>query len=253
MMYAFRSSMSSALGQSELSGVRVLIVEDDEDAREIYRELFELCGGKTVTASSGRTGWERFQASRPDVVISDIQMPDGDGYELIHRVRALAVEAGRLTPAIAVSGSESTERCLEAGFDAHLSKPVDPLALVDVVRGFVRESNTTRSRWTLSGTDPAIALLTFVGHPTADDMRAATHSLAAMLDLHARHVVVDIRRITGFDISVGSVATRTVWEIRRHITGATIVGGSHAARLVAKAACAMLGVSCDLVEQWRSP
>ena len=130
--------MAAVFGPNVLSDVEILVCEDNDDAREMYAVLFELYGAKVVTAPSGSTGWETFQAHRPDLVISDLQMPDGDGYELVRRIRALPAEAGGLTPAIAVSAADGAE-AMAVGFHAHLVKPVDPLVLVDVVRGFVRE------------------------------------------------------------------------------------------------------------------
>src|SRR5262245_7068603 len=99
----------------------------------------ELCGARVTTAASGNAGWRQFQASRFDLVISDIEMPDGDGYELIRRIRSLPADAGGLTPAIVVSGSRGVEDSLGVGFHVHLVKPADPLELVDIARGFVCE------------------------------------------------------------------------------------------------------------------
>ena len=102
----------------------------------------------------------------------------------------------------------------------------------------------------LSASAPDVAVLSFTGHPTADDMRAATRALASLLEPGRCHVVVDLRQITGFELSVGSVAERTVWNVERHIAGATIVGGSLLARLVAKTACTALRISCAYVDSW---
>ncbi len=244
--------MSTAFGPSDLSGVKVLVVDDDADTRDVYQQLLELCGASVTPASSASAGWEAFQDRSPDVVVSDIKMPGGSGYDLVRRIRARAASAGGLTPAIAVSASYGPEESLGAGFDAHLSKPVDPLRLVDVLRGFVREDKHTRSQWTVTHEPPDCAVLKFVGHPTANDMRAATTALAGLLETGRYRVVVDLRQITGFDLSVGNVAERIVWNVRDHITGATIVGGSFLARLVAKAACATLEVPCELVDHWRT-
>ena len=78
----------------------------------------------------------------------------------------------------------------------------------------------------LSERPPDVAMLTFVGHPTANDMRAATVELAKLLEIAPRHVVVDLRDVHDFDLSVGSVAERATWRVRRQIVRATIIGGS---------------------------
>jgi len=237
-------------GQGVLAGVDVLVVEDNDDAREMFTVLFELSGATVAAAASGNAGWQAFQRDPPDLVISDLSMPNGDGYELVQRIRALPADEGGLTPAIAMSATDGPEASLAAGFHAHVVKPTSTLSLVDIVRSFVRDGAETRSTWTLTTSPPNLATLTFTGHPTAHDMRAATTTLAKTLEASMCHVVVDLRRISGFDLSVGSVAERTVWHVRRNITGATIVGGSFLARLVANAACVVLGISCTFAESW---
>jgi CheY-like chemotaxis protein len=233
-----------------LSGITLLVVDDDLDTRELYQLVLAWSGASVMTAESGNTGWHRFRDHRPHLLISDVHMPDGDGYDLVRRIRALPAEDGGLLPAIATSGAASPEQSLEAGFHAHLDKPPCMTGLVDLVSSFVREGSSSRATWTLTESLPNIALLTFVGHVTADDMRGATVALAMLLETAARHVVVDLRELDGFDLSVGSVAERTTWRMRRRIAGATIVGGSWLARLVAKAACVTLGTSCAFVDDW---
>jgi CheY-like chemotaxis protein len=240
----------SPFGRSALTCIKLLVVEDDEDTREMLRDLLVLCGATVTIAASGEEGWRRFLETEPDLLISDIQMAGGDGYELIQRIRALPIARGGRTPAIATSGTDGVEQSLAAGFHAHLVKPVDPLGLIDVIRGFVREGGETRATWVLTTPAQDIALLSFAGHPMAGDMRAATRALTRILEATARHVVVDLRQITGFEPAVGSVAERTTWNARHNILGATIVGGSVFARLVAKAACVALGTSCKFVESW---
>ena len=73
-------------------------------------------------------------------------------------------------------------------------------------------------------------------------------SLGQVLEASARHVVADSRQVTGFDLSGGSVAERTVWNVRRQINGVTLVGGSWLARVIAKAVCVVLGISCDFAK-----
>ena len=201
-------------------------------------------------ARSGTAGWDAFQANRPDLVISDIEMPNGNGYELIRRIRLLSAEDGGLTPAIAVSGSYGAEESLGAGFHVHLVKPADPRVLVEILRSFVREGTATGATWVVSTPTPDTALLALSGYPTSDDVRAATRALATILEPGARRVVADVRQVSGFELSGGSVAERTVWNVRRQMTGVTLVGGSLLARLIARAACVALGVSCEFVRSW---
>ncbi|MFT3916663.1 MAG: PAS domain S-box protein [Anaeromyxobacteraceae bacterium] len=105
-------------------GLSILIVEDNADAGETLADLLRLQGHRTRLAADGGSALVEFGASRPDVLISDVGLPDMDGYEVIRRVRAL--EGGRATYAVALTGfaqPEDVRRAREAGFDAHLAKP----------------------------------------------------------------------------------------------------------------------------------
>jgi len=108
---------------------RVLIVEDNDDARDMLRHLLEQTGHEVHEAADGLTGLYQALALRPDAAVIDIGLPELDGYEVARRVRA----AGRADVLlVAVTGygqSGDRQRSGEAGFDAHLTKPVDPLAL----------------------------------------------------------------------------------------------------------------------------
>jgi CheY-like chemotaxis protein/anti-sigma regulatory factor (Ser/Thr protein kinase) len=108
---------------------RVLIVEDNDDARDMLRHLLEHTGHEVHEAADGLTGLYQALALRPDAAVIDIGLPELDGYEVARRVRA----AGRADVLlVAVTGygqSGDRQRSGEAGFDAHLTKPVDPLAL----------------------------------------------------------------------------------------------------------------------------
>jgi PAS domain S-box-containing protein len=106
---------------------RVLIVEDNGDARESLQLLLQLAGHEVETAADGPSGLRKLEAFRPDVALVDLGLPGIDGYDLVRRVRALP--HARATRFIAVTGYGQTEdrhRALEAGFDVHLTKPVDP-------------------------------------------------------------------------------------------------------------------------------
>jgi PAS domain S-box-containing protein len=129
---AIRNPQSAAL-----SGVRVLIVDDEDDARALLRTVLEKHGAEVVAAASAQEALAAVERGAPDVLVSDIGMPEEDGYELIRRVRALGPERGGRVPAAAVSayaGEDSRRQALDAGFQLHVPKPVDPEELVSVVR-----------------------------------------------------------------------------------------------------------------------
>jgi PAS domain S-box-containing protein len=119
-----------------LDQVRVLVVEDDADARELIGEILRRCGATVTVASSVAEGWEAFIRARPHVLISDIEMPEEDGYTLIRRIRSLAPDAGRDVPAAALTAYASPAdrmKVLGAGFNIHMAKPVQPAELAIVV------------------------------------------------------------------------------------------------------------------------
>lgn len=117
---------------SELSGFSILVVDDNLEARELLREIFEERGARVLTATSAESALQIVEKSALDLVLSDISMPSRDGYDLIRDIRAL----GKAVPAIALSASAglaSQERSLGAGFDQHLVKPVESERLLDLV------------------------------------------------------------------------------------------------------------------------
>jgi PAS domain S-box-containing protein len=108
---------------------RIVLVEDNADARQMLRHLLEGTGHEVHEAADGHAGLERTLALRPDAAVIDIGLPGLDGYELARRIRA-AGHADMLLVAVTGYGqSEDRLRSSEAGFDAHLTKPVDALAL----------------------------------------------------------------------------------------------------------------------------
>ena len=112
----------------ELSGVRILLVEDELDSREILRQMLSLTGALVEAVSSVAEAMVAFDHARPDVLLSDIGMPIEDGYSLIRRIRALPPERGGKVPAAAITAyatAEDRERALAAGFQIHISKPID--------------------------------------------------------------------------------------------------------------------------------
>ena len=116
-----------------LEGLRIVIVDDDGDARELLATVLTQRSAQVFAADCAAHAFELLRRERPDVLISDIAMPEEDGYMLIGRVRALGAEDGGRTPALAVTayaGRADRNRALEAGFDGHFAKPVDIDALV---------------------------------------------------------------------------------------------------------------------------
>ena len=125
----------------QIAGARVLVVDDEPDARALLRRLFEEHGAVVSTASSAAEALSRLRVERPDVLVSDIGMPDEDGYALIRRVRALPPEDGGRTAAIALTAyarADDRVKAVVAGFQHHLSKPIEPMELVVMVASLVR-------------------------------------------------------------------------------------------------------------------
>jgi CheY-like chemotaxis protein len=119
-----------------LGGVHVLVVEDDRDARELLTAILHRCGAQTTVAASAAEGINAFEANRPDVIVSDIEMPEEDGYSLIRRIRARGAADGGTVPAAALTAYASAAdrmKVLGAGFDIHMAKPVQPAELAMVV------------------------------------------------------------------------------------------------------------------------
>lgn len=134
------SSLTS-LRLASLDGLRVLIVEDDSDSRELLTTLLGRCCVDVRAVASCAEALRVIQDQKPDVLVSDIAMPGEDGYTLIRKLRQLDAEHGGCTPAIALTAfarDEDRDRALAAGFQAHLTKPVEPAELTAVVASLAR-------------------------------------------------------------------------------------------------------------------
>jgi CheY-like chemotaxis protein len=121
---------------ADIAGVKVLVVDDEPDARTLVRRLLEDCNAVVFTAATAAEGMEVLQAERPDVVVSDIGLPTRDGYEFMKQVRALAEDRGSKTPALALTAyarAEDRMRAIRAGFQMHVPKPVEPAELITMV------------------------------------------------------------------------------------------------------------------------
>ncbi len=124
----------------ELQGLRVLVVDDDVDARELIVAVLQRCGSIVNSAGSVPEALEKISLLRPDVLVSDIGMPGEDGYSLIRKVRALGPDAASI-PAAALTAyarAEDRRKALDAGFMMHIPKPVEPAELVAVVANLTR-------------------------------------------------------------------------------------------------------------------
>ncbi|HJR09591.1 MAG TPA: response regulator [Pyrinomonadaceae bacterium] len=119
-----------------LEGLRILVVDDEEDTRELVQEVLVRQGAEVRICASAAEALRTLAAWNPSLLVSDIGMPKEDGYELIKRVRKLDAEHHGQIPAVALTayaGAENGKRALDAGFQTHLAKPVDPKELIETV------------------------------------------------------------------------------------------------------------------------
>jgi PAS domain S-box-containing protein len=133
-------------------GIRVLLVDDEADARELVAVLLRRCGAVVTEVSSAGEALAVIERADPDVVVSDLAMPSVDGYELIHRIRALP-HAGRV-PAIALTAHASADarvKAFQAGFDTYVAKPVEAAELVAVVVRLARRAGPAAALGATSG------------------------------------------------------------------------------------------------------
>ncbi|HUE82823.1 MAG TPA: ATP-binding protein [Pyrinomonadaceae bacterium] len=117
---------SPTTGQHSLSGLRVLVVDDERDTRELVAALMTTCGAEAVSVGSATEALDQMERQRFDLLISDIGMPEMNGYDLIARIRQLAEEQGGRTPAVALTayaGIDDRKRALAAGYEMHIPKP----------------------------------------------------------------------------------------------------------------------------------
>jgi hypothetical protein len=127
-----QSSVAPNIG---LQGVKVLVVDDEPDARSLIERLLHDCDATVTTAASAKEAFEVLAHDQPDVLISDIGMPKEDGYSLMRRIRKLKDERSRL-PAIAVTAyarAEDRVKAMEAGYQLHLAKPIEASKLIAMV------------------------------------------------------------------------------------------------------------------------
>jgi PAS domain S-box-containing protein len=138
---AARDTLPSYECPDRLDGLRILVVDDEPDTRELLKAGLGRCGAEVVMVGSAGEAVEAVETVLPDVLISDIGMPGEDGYDLIRRVRQLPVESGGRVPAIALTAYARTEdrlQALKAGYQMHVPKPVELAELVAVVASLVQ-------------------------------------------------------------------------------------------------------------------
>jgi CheY-like chemotaxis protein len=238
---------SSCASGSNLSGVRVLVADDEEDVLELLDDMLSAFGIELLIARSGDDAFAKFIECRPDIVISDVQMSGGTGLDLIRSIRALPPERGGLTPAIAFSGAPTMDELFDAGFHFVLTKPASPPTLLTTIDSFVRAEELGHDTWSV-GFDQNTVVVCLKGRVTGSDMRAAANVLVPLFESTSAgyHVVSDLRALTSFTPSVGAVGQLDLWSVRAKIRSVRVVGGSYLARLISRGACRAMGIPCVL-------
>jgi CheY-like chemotaxis protein len=127
-----------------LTGIKILLVEDDADSREVTQLFLEQSGATVRSAESARIAMALLIAGEhlPDVIVSDLAMPDEDGYSLIRRIRALPPANGGEIPTLALSAfatNESRQKAFAAGFNRYRTKPFEPDLLVEDIVELVKK------------------------------------------------------------------------------------------------------------------
>ena len=131
-----KQNSQSLEASPDLNGIRVLVVDDEPDSREFVAFVLEQAGATVFTATTAAEALTMLIRSKPDVLLSDIGMPDMDGYMLMQQVRALSPEQGGQVRAIALTayaGDFNQQQALQAGFQQHVSKPIEPERLIQVI------------------------------------------------------------------------------------------------------------------------
>lgn len=124
---------SASAAPHDLAGLQVLVVDDDDDSRELIRRILHDCHADVLTAANATEALDMLEHARPHLLLTDLGMPDVDGYGLLERVRALGAARGGDMPAIALTAFARVEdrvKALSSGFSAHISKPVEPGELI---------------------------------------------------------------------------------------------------------------------------
>jgi CheY-like chemotaxis protein len=124
----------------ELYGLKILVVDDDVDTRELIEWVLKRVGAEVTSVGSAREALDVLEREKPHLLVSDIAMPEEDGYALLKKIRALPPERGGRIPAIALTAHSLVQdrlQSLRAGFQSHVPKPVVPEELVEVVASII--------------------------------------------------------------------------------------------------------------------
>lgn len=145
---ALATARNESVEDISLANIRVLVVEDEPDAAEFVTNLLESHGAFVVSAASAREALEAVVHARPDILISDIGLPEMDGYQLMEQIRKMDVANGGGIPGVALTAfarSEDRTRALRAGYQTHLAKPIESTELVATVASFADLVNARRT------------------------------------------------------------------------------------------------------------
>lgn len=239
------TTRSAVIDRPVREDLRILLIDDDPDICECVAELLRCHGAEVATASSGSEGFATFLRERPDLVLSDLSMPDGDGFALIARIRARAPGDGGLTPAIAFSAEQQEETAIMAGYHAFIAKPFETDTLLSFIDDFSRiegePSVGAASTIQLVGRQLTVNLCDEVRAP---DMVNVLQALREHLDAGPVDIIVDLRRLVTFAPSIGSICERVLWSRRNAVRSLRIIGGPALARVVWVSACRTLGIPC---------
>jgi CheY-like chemotaxis protein len=122
--------------RSALAGLKILVVDDDADVLYLVRRILTEARADVSAASNAESALRNIALARPDLIVSDLEMPGCDGFDFIQRVRRLSADNGGSTPAIALSarvGDADRAKARAAGFDAYIAKPMRALRLIDAI------------------------------------------------------------------------------------------------------------------------
>lgn len=126
---------------NDLSGIQILVVDDEADSREFIAFVLEQANASVTSVASGTDALQVFSQSIPDIIVSDIGMPEMDGYMLLRKIRTLGQRGGKI-PAIALTayaGELDRQQAIAAGFQGHITKPIDPDAVIAIVVKLIGE------------------------------------------------------------------------------------------------------------------
>ena len=130
----------------ELYGLKILVVDDDQDTRDLLEWVLRRVGAEVVAVPSAKAAMEALEKDRPHILVSDIAMPEEDGYSLVRKIRALPAERGGKMPAVALTAHSLIQdrlQSLRAGFQSHVPKPVVPEELVAVIASVIHLKRET--------------------------------------------------------------------------------------------------------------